>query len=163
MIGRKRIVALRGSDARLKRKKAKEIANNQKENLLNATIEILQDAQCEDRLLSVANHRATRGLLETVIQQSQFGPDYRRLVRQALQTFRNSRTTRDNLTRDEANCLDLLSQADRFTTAFKEELPAVVVSSEAEGSGGQRSRHQQDRRDAEQQAENDAKELLCNA
>lgn len=131
--------------------------------MLNATFEILQDAQYEDRLLSVvASHRATRGLLETVIRQTEFGPDYRRLIRQALQTFRNSGTTRDNLPREEANCLDLLSQADRFTTASKEELPAAVVSSEEEGSGGQRSRQQQDRRDAEQEVENDAKDLVRN-
>lgn len=155
----------RGSEARRKRKKAKEMANNQKENSLQAAFEILQNAQYEDDLVNISSHRPTRALLSEVIRQNNDSAagDYRGPLRQALQSFRASGTTRDNLTRDEAESLDLLSQTGRFGTTFREYLPANAVSSEEEGSGGQRSRMQQDRRDSEQQAENDAKELLRNA
>ena len=86
--------------------------------------------------------------------------DYRAGLRNALRAFRATGATRDALTRDEVEALDYLSGGNKFLTTFRDYMPATVISSQEEGSGGQRSCAQQDRRDAEQQSENDAKELL---
>jgi hypothetical protein len=160
----------RGSEARRKKKKAKEMAKNHKEERLRAAFEILQGAQHEDGLVRICEHRLTRNVVSDIIRQDNdengAPGDYRDGLRRALGVFRASRTTRDDLNRDEVEALAILSGLNRFLTEFNEYMPASVVSSEEsseeEGSGGQRSRGQQNRRDTEQQMENDTKELYRN-
>ena len=132
----------RGAEARRKTKQARKMANHQKEERLQAAFEILQDAQYAEDLVTICDHRLTRSAVYEVIRQNEnvAAADYRAGLRNALRAFRATGATRDALTRDEVEALDYLSGGNRFLTTFRDYMPATVISSEEEGSGGQRSR-----------------------
>lgn len=136
----------RGAEARRKKKQARKMAKDQKEERLQAAFEILQDAQYAEDLVTICNHRITRSVVYGVIRQDEdvATADYRRGLRDALRAFRATGATRNALTRDEVEALDILSGLNRFLAKFRDYMPATVISSEEEGSGGQQSRAQQD-------------------
>lgn len=136
----------RGAEARRKKKQARKMAKDQKEERLQAAFEILQDAQYAEDLGTICDHRLTRSVVYGVIRQDEnvATADYRPGLRNALRTFRATGATRNALTRDEVEALDILSRLNRFLAKFRDYMPATVISSEEEGSGGQRSRAQQD-------------------
>lgn len=150
----------RGSEARRKKKQARKLAKKQKEARLQAALEILQGAQHEDDLVSICQHRLPRNLLLELVRNHENrvqGEYYCAGLRQSLRAFGASATTRDKLTANEEEQLDLLSKSRRFTTTFREYMPASVVSADEEGSGGQRTSNQ---RDTDQQLNKDIQELL---